>query len=70
MRSSSNTLSAASVVPPFDVTFFLSTSGGSQLAAASFPAPSTVCSASFRATSFFKPSFSPDAASCSMNQKT
>ena len=68
--SSSNTLSAASVVPPLEVTFLRRVAGDSLLEAASLAAPSTVCNASFRETSAGSPSFSADAASCSMNQNT
>src|SRR6185503_14491413 len=69
-RSCSNTLSAASVVPPFEVTCLLSSPGGSADCAASFAAPSTICMASFSEVCFSSPSFSPEAASCSMNQNT
>ena len=53
--SCSNTFSAASVVPPFEVTCLLSSPGVSSDCAASFAAPSTVCIASFNAVSFGKP---------------
>ena len=68
--SCSNTLSAASVVPPFEVTFLRSVSGESLLSMASCAAPSTVCLASLSASSCGMPSFTAAAASCSMNQNT
>ena len=58
------------VVPPFEVTFLRRVAGASSLCAASLAAPRTVCRASFIAVSRSRPSFSAEAASCSMNQNT
>src|SRR6185503_4707661 len=67
---SSKALSAASVVPPLDVTRSRSVAGESGLCAASLAAPRTVSIASFFDVAGSRPNASPALASCSMNQNT
>ena len=66
MSSAAKTFSAASVVPPLDVTFSRNTPGASGLSAASFAAPTKVWMASARAASGARPSWAPAFSRASM----